>query len=135
MTQKGKEKAHEPEMKKKKNSRTEKQQEREKQSTRAMLAQEARRGRGCGGALRITERETRQSSHLARRGEKTHQVITEGVQMEEYTKEQIQWMDAFHRKHQTSVLAPNSCALHASSHWGPKTRGGGLSGRKRSRGE
>ena len=119
MTQKGKEKAHEPEMKKKKNSRTEKQQEREKQSTRAMLAQEARRGRGHGGALMIIERETRQSSHLARRGEETHQVILEGVQMEEYTEEQIQWMDTFHKKHQTSMFAPDSCAPHASGRRGP----------------
>ena len=78
MPQKGKEKAPEPEPKKKK-SRTEKQREREEQATRAMLAQEARRGRGRGGALRITERETRQSSRLAWRGKKTHQVIPEGV--------------------------------------------------------
>ena len=80
MPQKGKEKAPKPELKKKK-SRTEKQREREKQATRAMLAQEARRGRGHGGALRITERETRQSSRLARRGEETHHVIPEGVQI------------------------------------------------------
>ena len=96
MLRKGKEKAPEPKPKKKK-SRTEKQQEREEQATRAMLAQEARRGRGHGGALRITERETRQSSRLAWRGEETHQVIPEGVQMEEYTMEQIQRMDTFHK--------------------------------------
>ena len=78
MLRKGKDKAPELEPKKKK-SRTEKQREREEQATRAMLAQEARRGRGRGGALRITERETRQSSRLAWRGKKTHQVIPEGV--------------------------------------------------------
>jgi hypothetical protein len=89
---KWKEKAPEPEPKKKK-SRTEKQWESEEQATRAMLAQEARWGRGRGGALRITERETRQLSRLARRGEETHQVIPDGVQMEEYTEEQIQRMD------------------------------------------
>jgi len=88
MPQKGKDKAPEPEPNKKK-SRTEKQQEREEQATRAMLVQEARQGRGHGGALRITERETRQSSRLARRGKETHQVILEGVQMEEYTDEQV----------------------------------------------
>ena len=55
MTQKRKEKAPKPELKKK--SRIEKQQEREEQATRAMLAQEARQGRGHGGALRITERD------------------------------------------------------------------------------
>ena len=44
-------------------------------------------------------------------------------------------MDTFHKKHQTSVFAPDSCAPLASSHWGPKTRGGGLSARKRSRSE
>ena len=77
MPRKGKDKASEPEPKKK--SRTEKQQEREEQATRAMLAQEARRGQGHGGALRITESETRQSSHLARMGEETHQVIPEGI--------------------------------------------------------
>ena len=37
----------------------------------------------------IIERETKQSSYLARRGEETHQVILEGVQMEEYTDEQV----------------------------------------------
>ena len=77
MPRKGKDKASEPEPKKK--SRTEKQQEIEEQATRAMLAQEARQGRARGGALRITERETRQSSRLVWRGEKTHQVILEGV--------------------------------------------------------
>jgi len=41
-------------------------------------------------------------------------------------------MDTFHKKHQTFVFASNSCAPHASSRRGPKTRGGGLSGRKRS---
>ena len=55
--------------------------------------------------------------------------------MEEYTEEQIQRMDTFHKKHQTSVFAPDSCAPHSSGHRGPKTRGGGLSGRKRSRSE
>ena len=83
----------------------------------------------------IIERETRQLSCLAWRGEETHQVILEGVQMEEYTKEQIQQMDTFHKKHETSVFAPDSCAPHASGHRGPKTRGGGLIGRKRSSSE
>jgi hypothetical protein len=55
--------------------------------------------------------------------------------MEEYTEEQIQRMDTFHKKHQTSVFAPDLCALHASGRRAPKTRGGGLSGRKRSRSE
>ena len=85
--------------------------------------------------MRITERETRQLSCLVRRGEETHLVIPEGVQMEEYTEEQIPWMDMFHKKHQTSVFAPNSCTPHASGHRGPKTQGGGLSGRKRRRSE
>ena len=85
--------------------------------------------------MRITERETRQSSRLAWRGEETHQVIPEGVQMEEYTEEQIQRMDTFHKKHQTSVFALDSCAPHACGRRGPKTQGGGLSGRKRSRSE
>ena len=78
MTRKGKEKAPEPEPNKKK-SRTEKQQEREEQATRAMLVQEARQGRGHGGALRIMDRETRQSPRLAWRDEETHQIILEGV--------------------------------------------------------
>ena len=55
--------------------------------------------------------------------------------MEEYTEEHIQQMDMFHKKHQTSVFAPDSCTPHASSCRGPKTRGGGFSGRKRSRSE
>ena len=55
--------------------------------------------------------------------------------MKVYTAKQIQQMDMFHKKHQTSVFAPDSCAPLASSHWGPKTRGGGLSARKRSRSE
>ena len=55
--------------------------------------------------------------------------------MEEYTKEQIQQMDTFHKKHETSVFAPDSCAPHVSGRQGPKTRGGGLSGRKRSKSE
>jgi hypothetical protein len=44
-------------------------------------------------------------------------------------------MDMFHKKHQTSVFAPDLCAPHASDRRGPKTQGGGLSGRKRSRSE
>jgi len=75
-----------------------------------MLAQEARRGRGRGGALRITERETRQSSHQAWRGEETHQVILKGVQMEEYTEEQIQWMDMFHKN--TKLLCLHRTRAH-----------------------
>jgi len=55
--------------------------------------------------------------------------------MEEYTEEQIQRMDTFHKKHQTSVFVPDLCAPHASGRRGSKTRGGGLSGRKRSRSE
>ena len=50
--------------------------------------------------------------------------------MEEYTEEQIRWMDTFLKKRQTSVFAPASCAPHASGRRGPKTQGGGLSGRK-----
>ena len=55
--------------------------------------------------------------------------------MEVYTKDQIQQMDTFHKKRQTSMFAPDLCSPHASGRRGPKTRGGGLSGRKRSRSE
>ena len=55
--------------------------------------------------------------------------------MEQYTKENILWMDTFRKKHRTSMFAPDSCAPHASSRRGPKTRGRGLSGKKRSKSE